>query len=67
MLFEVMSGLKANYHKSMFVGINVDESWLNEAASVLSCKIGRIPFMCLGLPIGGDARCLIFGNLFLIA
>jgi len=25
-LFEVMSGLKVNYHKSMLVGINVDES-----------------------------------------
>jgi hypothetical protein len=32
----------------------VDESWLSEeAASILSCKIGRIPF------IGGDARRLI--------
>jgi hypothetical protein len=59
-LFKVMFGLKVNYHKSMLVGINVDESWLSEAASVLSCKIGRIPFLYLGLPIGGDARRLIF-------
>jgi len=57
-LFEVMYGLKVNYHKSMVVGINVDESWLREAASVLSCKIGKIPFIYLGLSIGGDARCL---------
>ena len=65
-LFEVMSGLKVNYHKSMLVGINVDESWVNQTASVLSCKIGRIPFLYLGLPIGGDARRLFFGNLLLI-
>jgi hypothetical protein len=60
MLFEDMSGLKVNYHKSMLVGINVDESWLSEAASVLSCKIGKFPFVYLGLPIGGDVRRLIF-------
>ena len=59
-LFEAMSGLKVNYHKSMLVGVNVNESWLGEAASVLSCKIGKIPFMYLGLSIGGDARHLIF-------
>ena len=44
----------------MLVGINVDESSLNEVASVLSCKIGRLPFLYLGLPIGGDDRRLIF-------
>jgi len=44
----------------MLVGINVDASWLSEAASVLSCKIGRIPFFVSCLPIGGDARRLIF-------
>jgi hypothetical protein len=55
-----MSGLKVNYHKSMLVGINIAESWLHEAASILSCKIGKIPFIYLGLPIGGDARRLNF-------
>ena len=59
-LFENMSGLKVNYHKSMVVGINIAKSWLQEAASILSCKIGKIPFMFLGLPIGGDARRLKF-------
>jgi len=55
-----MSGLKVNFYKNMLVGINIDESWVNEATSVLSCKIGRLPFIYLGLPIGGDARRLIF-------
>jgi len=44
----------------MLVGINIEDSWLTEAASILSCKIGRVPFMYLGLPIGGDPRRLNF-------
>jgi len=36
-IFEVMSGLKVNFHKSVLVGINIDESWVHEAASLLSC------------------------------
>jgi len=59
-LFEAMFGLKVNFHKSMFVGVNVKESWLGEVTFVLFCKIGKIPFVYLGLPIGGDARCLSF-------
>lgn len=55
-LFEISSGLKVNFHKSQLVGINVGTEWLNEAASFLNCKIGAIPFIYLGLPIGADAR-----------
>jgi hypothetical protein len=33
---------------------------LNEAASVLNCKVGKVPFMYLGLSIGGDPRRLAF-------
>ncbi|GAU19481.1 hypothetical protein TSUD_77250 [Trifolium subterraneum] len=59
-LFETMSGLKVNFHKSMLVGVNIPESWLGEAASALRCKVGIIPFLYLGLPIGGDPRRLGF-------
>lgn len=59
-LFEAMSELKVKFHKSMLIGINIDESWVHEAASVLSYKIGQLPFIYLGLPIGGDATLLIF-------
>ncbi|MCI29939.1 RNA-directed DNA polymerase (Reverse transcriptase), partial [Trifolium medium] len=51
-LFEAVSGLKVNFHKSMLVGVNVAESWLSEAAAVLGCSVGNVPFMYLGLPIG---------------
>ncbi|CAJ2637549.1 unnamed protein product [Trifolium pratense] len=59
-LFETMSVLKVNFNKSMLVGINVPDSWLGEAASALCCKVGKIPFLYLGLQIGGDPRRLVF-------
>jgi len=55
-----MSGLKVNFHKSLLVGINIADSWLNEAASILHCKVGKVPFLYLGLSIGGDPRKLAF-------
>ncbi|GAU25874.1 hypothetical protein TSUD_164150 [Trifolium subterraneum] len=59
-LFETMSGLKVNFNKSMLVGVNIPDSWLGEAASALGCRVGNIPFLYLGLPIGGDPRRLSF-------
>jgi hypothetical protein len=49
-----MSGMKVNFNKSMLIGVNIPDSWLGEAASVLGCRVGNIPFLYLGLPIGGD-------------
>ncbi|KAK2433359.1 hypothetical protein QL285_018637 [Trifolium repens] len=59
-IFESMSGLKVNFNKSMLVGVNIPDSWVSEAASVLRCRVGRIPFLYLGLPIGGNPRRLAF-------
>jgi hypothetical protein len=56
----MMSGLKVNFHKSMLAGVNISDSWLHVAASALRCKVGKIPFLYLGLPIGGDPRRLGF-------
>ena len=61
-LFEALSGLKVNFSKSSLVGLNVASSWLSEAASLLSCRVGVIPFVYLGLPIGGNARRKSFWN-----
>ncbi|GAU28492.1 hypothetical protein TSUD_294950 [Trifolium subterraneum] len=44
----------------MLVGVNIPESWLGEAASALRCRVGKIPFIYLGLPVGGDPRRLGF-------
>ena len=60
LLFEATSSLKVNFHKSMLFGVNIHDSWLAEAAFVLNCKLGRLPFLYLGLPIGGDPHKLKF-------
>ena len=60
LLFEEVSGLKVNFHKSMLTGVNVSKSWLTEAALVMNCRKGSLPFTYLGLPIGGDSRKLSF-------
>jgi len=58
LLFEEISGLKVNFHKTMLTGVNVTDSWLSEASLVMNCRRESIPFVYLGLPIGGDYRIL---------
>lgn len=48
LLFEEVSGLKVNFHKSMLMVVNVFDSWLSEAAMVMNCRKGNIPFVYLG-------------------
>jgi len=59
-LFEAISGLKVDFTKSQLIGVNVHGSWLIEASLVLRCKVGNLPFVYLGMSIGGDARRLSF-------
>ncbi|XP_058727023.1 uncharacterized protein LOC131598440 [Vicia villosa] len=54
LLFETMSGLKVNFQKSSITGINVSQDWIIEAANILHCKVGAVPFTYLGLPIGAN-------------
>jgi len=65
LLFEVMSGLKVNFNKSMMVGVNISESWLVEGTFILNCRVGKVPFLYVGLSIGGDPRRLTFWGLVL--
>jgi hypothetical protein len=55
-LFELISGLKVNFHKSRLLGIKVSNSWVTEAAKFLNCKVGSLPFLYLGLPVGANPR-----------
>lgn len=52
--FQIVSGLGVNFHKSALYGINVDNTWLSQAAESLLCRTGSLPFTYLGLPIGGN-------------
>lgn len=62
-IFHLISGLQVNFHKSNILGVNVDPSWLQNAAKSLQCKIGEFPVMYLGLPIGGNMSLLNSWNL----
>ena len=52
--FELISGLKINYHKSQVCGINVPEESLSSFALKLHCKSKALPLKYLGLPLGAN-------------
>lgn len=51
--FELFSGLKVNFRKSILVGFRVTDNWCFTAANILKCTIGSLPFKYLGVPVGG--------------
>ncbi|GKV09841.1 hypothetical protein SLEP1_g21281 [Rubroshorea leprosula] len=52
--FELISGLKIDFSKSHLYGFNISEGWLQGAADMLHCGVGKVPFIYLGLPVGGN-------------
>jgi hypothetical protein len=54
--FELASGLKVNFWKSCLMGINVSDSFMENACTFLNCMRGAIPFKYLGLPVGASPR-----------
>ncbi|XP_028118943.1 uncharacterized protein LOC114316485 [Camellia sinensis] len=54
--FEIMSGLKINFHKSVICGVGVSTEVINEMATVLNCKVKSLPLTYLGLPQGANPR-----------
>ncbi|GAU18134.1 hypothetical protein TSUD_248350 [Trifolium subterraneum] len=60
--FELISGLKVNFFKSKLYGINVGDNFISSAASFLKCKVGKLPFIYLGLPVGANPRRLVTWN-----
>jgi len=54
-IFDQISGLKVNFHKSMLTGVNFPDSWLTEATMVMNCRVGMLPLCIWG--------CLLVGML----
>jgi len=54
--YEMVAGLKVNFHKSKLVGIDVDSFVMNTYAKTLNCNTMRIPFQYLGVEVGGNPR-----------
>jgi len=44
----------------MLTGVNISQTWLSKATSIMNCRNGTIPFVYLGLHIGGDGRKISF-------
>lgn len=55
-MFEMLSGLKVNFHKSSLVGINIERGELDSMANILKCEVGSIPFSSLGIRVGIKCR-----------
>ncbi|GKV29432.1 hypothetical protein SLEP1_g38359 [Rubroshorea leprosula] len=53
--FVLMSGLRINFSKSSIFGYNVSEKWLKGSAGMIQCRVGRAPFLYLGLPVDGKS------------
>ena len=54
--FEVVSGLKINYHKSVICGVGIPGNTLEEFAHLLNCKTHSLPLKYLGLPLGANPK-----------
>jgi hypothetical protein len=50
--FADSTGLHVNYNKSNIYPINVSEQKMAMLANTFHCKVGALPFMYLGLPLG---------------
>jgi hypothetical protein len=51
MLFERVSNMMINFHKSECIPLNVDEGRAHEIVHILGCPMGKLPFKYLGVPI----------------
>ncbi|XP_028108390.1 uncharacterized protein LOC114307191 [Camellia sinensis] len=52
--FELISGLKINFHKSVVCEVGVEDDILTDLVVKLNCKIGSLPLNYLGLPMGAN-------------
>lgn len=54
--FELISGLKVNFCKSKFGAVGVDDSDQERYDDLLNCRLLKLPFSYLGLPIRANPR-----------
>lgn len=50
-LFEQISGMRINFHKSEFIPINLDQNETHRAAHIIGCPVGAFPIKYLGVPL----------------
>jgi hypothetical protein len=50
-LFERISGMRTNFHKSEFIPLHLEEDMVHEIGHSLSCCLRSLPFKYLGVPL----------------
>ena len=60
LVFEKLSGLKINLDKSTLSKINISQGLIISLASMLEQKVLDWPWTYLGLPLGGNAKAIVF-------
>ncbi|XP_058734155.1 uncharacterized protein LOC131605873 [Vicia villosa] len=63
--FELISDLFINLSKGSLLEINLDDSFLQKAASFLNCRKSELPFDFLGIQIGSNHRAFNVWNLII--
>jgi len=54
--YEIVSGLKVNFHKSKLTGIKVDSFVMSTYTKTLNCNMMKLPFQYLGVEVGENSR-----------
>lgn len=54
--FEIISGLKINFHKSVLRGIGIDGDLAQNFASKFNYQCQKLPMKYLGMPLGANTR-----------
>lgn len=49
-LYEHISGMKINYHKSDQISLNLEEEETNSLSQIFGCKCSALPITYLGFP-----------------
>jgi hypothetical protein len=50
-LFEKVSGMRINFHKSELIPLHLDPESVHDLSHILHCPIDSLPFKYLGVPI----------------
>jgi hypothetical protein len=54
LLFERVSDMRINFHKSERIPMNLDEDSVHNTAHLLNCLVGSLPVRYLGIPLHFD-------------
>ncbi|KAL7195785.1 hypothetical protein ACSBR1_035923 [Camellia fascicularis] len=54
--FELISGLKINYQKSVICGIGINREFTSQVAEFFNCKMKILPINYLGMPLGANPK-----------